>query len=147
MIQYNYPTIIYSGEGSAHSLGEFLQGSNHQKAMIVSDKQLVKLGLIQVLLEDLNFTNKDYVLFDGVHPNPIEDDVVKGVECYRKNACDYLIALGGGVPLMWLRSLRLCSLIHGLWNNMMMHWVVLISSRKSCRSSMPFHLLRELVQK
>lgn len=99
MIQYNYPTIIYSGEGSAHSLGEFLQGSNHQKAMIVSDKQLVKLGLIQVLLEDLNFTNKDYVLFDGVHPNPIEDDVVKGVECYRKNACDYLIALGGGSPI------------------------------------------------
>ncbi len=99
MNQYNYPTVIYSGENSTHSLGEYLKKSNHQKAMIVTDQQLVKLGIVKTLVEDLNFEDQDYVVYDGVHPNPIEDDVKNGVDFYQNNSCDYLIALGGGSPM------------------------------------------------
>ena len=99
MNQYNYPTVIYSGENAAHSLGEYLKKSNHQKAMIVTDQQLVKLGIVKTLVEDLNFEDQDYVVYDGVHPNPIEDDVKNGVDFYQNNSCDYLIALGGGSPM------------------------------------------------
>ena len=99
MNQYNYPTVIYSGENAAHSLGEYLKKSNHKKAMIVTDQQLVKLGIVKTLVEDLNFEDQDYVVYDGVHPNPIEDDVKNGVDFYQNNSCDYLIALGGGSPM------------------------------------------------
>ena len=34
-------------------------------------------------------------MYDGVHPNPIQEDVEEGTEFYQKQECDGLLALGG----------------------------------------------------
>jgi alcohol dehydrogenase class IV len=38
----------------------------------------------------------EYEVFDGVHPNPVEEDVVQAAKSYRTAGCDSVIGLGGG---------------------------------------------------
>jgi alcohol dehydrogenase class IV len=39
------------------------------------------------------------VSFCDVHPNPIEEDVIRGAQMYKKEGCQGFIALGGGSPM------------------------------------------------
>ena len=46
-------------------------------------------------------------LFDGVDPNPVEKNVLDGLEAYRRGNCDGVIGLGGGSPLDVAKAIRL----------------------------------------
>ena len=35
------------------------------------------------------------MLFAGVHPNPIVEDVIRGADIFRENKCDSVIGIGG----------------------------------------------------
>ena len=82
MEQFNFPTTIYFGEGSLFSLVEKIKAENHQKILIITDKTLVKLGLLTELTEELKNQNLDFEVFDGTHPNPTDEDVKKGTGTY-----------------------------------------------------------------
>jgi alcohol dehydrogenase class IV len=47
------------------------------------------------------------VLESGVHANPTEEDVLAGLDRYREEKCDGLIALGGGSPIDAAKAIRL----------------------------------------
>src|SRR6185436_14702580 len=51
--------------------------------------------------------DKTWALFSGVHPNPIEQDVIEGAEAYRQAMCDGVIAFGGGSALDVGKAIRL----------------------------------------
>lgn len=99
MKQFNFPTTIYFGEGSLCSLAERIKAENHQKILIVTDKTLVKLGLLTELTKELKNQNLDFEIFDETHPNPTDEDVIEGTGTYKQAGCDSLIALGGGSPI------------------------------------------------
>ena len=48
-------------------------------------------------------------MFDEVLSNPIEDNVAAGVARYQAEACDAIIALGGGSPLDTGKAIALMS--------------------------------------
>src|SRR3954465_791839 len=105
MQQFNYPTTILYGEGSLAALGERLRGVV-RKALIVTDATLVKAGLAAEVEKALSNAAVMVAVFDGVHPNPIEEDVEKGLAVYKREGCDALIALGGGSPMDTAKVLR-----------------------------------------
>lgn len=105
MQQFNYPTIILHGEGSLAALAERIRGKA-KKALIVTDATLVKAGLAGEVKAALEKAGMGAVVFDGTHPNPIEEDVDKGVEAFRKEGCDALVALGGGSPMDTAKVIR-----------------------------------------
>ena len=99
MVQYNYPTTILLGQGSLAEFGKRLKSKNHKKILIVADKTLEQMGIVKKLTDVLSSQGITYDLFTDIHPNPIEEDVEKGVIAYREGNCDSIIGLGGGSPI------------------------------------------------
>ena len=48
-------------------------------------------------------------LFAEVSPNPVEKNVLDGLESYRQGNCDSVIGLGGGSPLDTAKAIRLAA--------------------------------------
>ena len=105
MRQYNYPTTILFGEGALAELGRRLQG-RIRKTLLVTDATLAKAGLADRVTRVLQGEGVAAVVFAGTHPNPIEEDVEKGLEAYRAEGCDALVALGGGSPMDTAKVIR-----------------------------------------
>jgi 4-hydroxybutyrate dehydrogenase len=105
MQQFNYPTTILFGTGALAELALRLKGKVRQ-VLIVTDATLVKAGLAAQVASVLHTAGVQAKVFDGTHPNPIEEDVEKGLEAYRQGGCDALIALGGGSPMDTAKVIR-----------------------------------------
>ncbi|MBT4011832.1 MAG: iron-containing alcohol dehydrogenase [Planctomycetaceae bacterium] len=93
-----YPTISYLtnvqfGAGSLVDLPEVIQRVGMQRPLVVTDGGLLNRGFV----ERLNLNNP--VVFSEIETNPTEASVLLGVEAYRREACDGIIALGGGSPM------------------------------------------------
>jgi 4-hydroxybutyrate dehydrogenase len=90
---FNFPTTIYSGQGAIEAFVNTLRG---EKLLIVTDAGLRKVGLVDQVTALLDQQNIKYAIFDGTHPNPIEEDVIQGAEIYHQQHCQALLAIGGG---------------------------------------------------
>ena len=77
------------------------------KALIVTDGQLVKMGLLDSLFTALDAHQLTYQLFDEVFPNPTEALVQRGFAAFREAGCDYLIAFGGGSPIDTAKAVKI----------------------------------------
>lgn len=99
MVQYNYPTTILLGQGALAEFVNRLKAASHKKTLIVTDAMLVKLGVEKKLTVLLEKAGIAYSVFTDVNPNPIEEDVEKGVAAYKAGNCDSIIGLGGGSPI------------------------------------------------
>lgn len=87
---------LYIGE---QGLGDFvcaLSAAKHKKILIVTDKVLKQLCVIEPITDALNRNNHQYVVFSDVEPNPTINNVESGLECYLSQQCDAIIAIGGG---------------------------------------------------
>ena len=76
---------------------------------MVTDPGLIHTDAFAILQETLGRERRDkeWFVFSSVHPNPIEQDVVRGAESYRNWKCDGVIAFGGGSALDAGKALRL----------------------------------------
>ena len=53
--------------------------------------------------------NVQYTIFNQFTPNPVYEDVVKGVEVFRENDCDAIVAIGGGSAIDVAKCIKLYS--------------------------------------
>ena len=97
--QYNYPTTILYGPGAVRELARRLRVTGDRSFVLVTDTGVVKAGLAERVQRPLEEAGLRVDLFTDVHPNPIEEDVEKGVEAFRRSGAAGLIALGGGSPM------------------------------------------------
>ena len=86
------PRKIVFGENALEGLREI----SGKKALIVTDKILVKLGLIQPVKDLLKEENIDVVVFDDVEPEPSIPIAQMGSKIALKEQIDLIIAVGGG---------------------------------------------------
>ncbi len=110
MQQFNFPTVILFGSGALEAWAGRVAGSVRH-VLLVTDATLVKAGLADTVAAALKAAAKpgsiQVTVFDGVHPNPVEEDVEKGLAAYRAAGCDALVALGGGSPMDVAKVIRL----------------------------------------
>lgn len=66
------------------------------KALIVTDKILVSIGLTESLTKLLGERNIEYIIFDETKPNPTVKNVEDGIKVLKENKCDFIISFGGG---------------------------------------------------
>ena len=95
MLPWRVPEQL-SGEGSLADLPKFIKEKGWKSGLVVSDEMLVKLGLVEPLLEGMKKEGIKATLFDKVVPNPTITNVEDGLAIYKKEECDHIIALGGG---------------------------------------------------
>lgn len=96
---FSFPTKIVFGNGTIHTLAEQLSMFSPHKVLLVTDKGIRQVGLADEVTKRLEAARIDYAIFDGVHGNPIEDDVFDGVEVFQREGCDFVVGVGGGSPL------------------------------------------------
>ena len=101
------PKISLHGAGAIGDMVKLVADKQWGKALIVTDGQLVKLGLLDSLFAALDEQQLPYHLFDEVFPNPTEALVQQGYAAYREAGCDYLIAFGGGSPIDTAKAVKI----------------------------------------
>ncbi len=103
---FKVPEKIYFEAGSIAYLEKM---PNIERAFIVTDPGMVKLGYVDKILYHLR-NRQHYVhseIFSEVESDPSFDTIMKGVETMKNFKPDVIIALGGGSPIdaakgMWL---------------------------------------------
>ncbi|MEQ5564873.1 MULTISPECIES: lactaldehyde reductase [Providencia] len=88
----------YFGEGAINHLVEEIQKRQFNKALIVTDADLVKYNVVSKVTQLLDDAKLDYAIYDGVIPNPTIDTVQQGLKHFKQSNADCLIAIGGGSP-------------------------------------------------
>jgi len=104
---FSFPNKIIFGCGAVNSIPELVSGFSINRVLIVTDKGIVKAGLVEKVTDNLQKAGLEHALFDGVSPNPTEDDVYEGVEQYRSEGCDFVIGIGGGSSIDAAKAIRL----------------------------------------
>lgn len=97
-MDWSEPTLL-QGKDSVLRLPTFVKEKNINKVMVVTDKGLMSIHLLDPMLEVLKKNDIDYVIYDKVQPNPTISNVEECRELYLKNNCQGFIAFGGGSPM------------------------------------------------
>ncbi|MDR8525770.1 iron-containing alcohol dehydrogenase [Shewanella fidelis] len=90
------PPMTLMGQNAIQSLGSELTSKELNKALIVTDSVLVEIGLINRLTDELKSHNIDFAIYDGVKPNPTEQNIEDGLALLAQENCDFVISFGGG---------------------------------------------------
>ena len=90
---------LLTGPGSSARLGEAIAAEGHSRILIVTDSTITQLGLLKPLTDALSATGVQYVVFDEITPDAPIPLIEKGIDCYRANDCDAIVAFGGGSPM------------------------------------------------
>jgi alcohol dehydrogenase class IV len=106
---FSFPTRTLYGAGALAELPAALTKLGVSRPLVVTDGGLVKTEAFAQLASVLGASNqgKTWFVFDGVHPNPIEEDVRQAAAALRDNQCDGVVAIGGGSPLDAGKAARL----------------------------------------
>ena len=96
---WNYPTTMWVGENRIKDLGSACKNLNIKKPLLVTDSGLAKSDIIKNALSSLKKEEILVELYSDVVGNPTGTNVNEGVECFKKNNCDGVIAFGGGSGL------------------------------------------------
>src|SRR5712671_4181880 len=106
---FSFPTRTLFGAGALKELPAGMAGLGMRRPLVVTDAGLVTTDAFRALanLLEMDKKGKDWFVYSGVHPNPIENDVREAAAAFRDNDCDGVIAMGGGSPLDAGKAARL----------------------------------------
>ena len=96
---WNYPTTMWVGENRIKDLNIACKTLNIRKPLLVTDSGLAQSDIIKNALLNLKDGGIAVELYSNVVGNPTGTNVNEGVEFYKKNNCDGVIAFGGGSGL------------------------------------------------
>lgn len=96
---------IHCGSGSHAKIGEILAGAGSRRFMLVCDSSYQYLNI----KEDIDKIDIPRVKFDGFSSNPQYNDVCRGVELFRAESCDAVVAVGGGSSMDVAKCIKLFS--------------------------------------
>ena len=91
--------VVYKGINSALVLCEQVAVLGFTRVLIVTDDFLGSSGILDGIKSTLTTSGVEFVVFDGVLPDPAFDQVQAGEAVYRSERCQAVIAVGGGSVL------------------------------------------------
>ena len=96
---WNYPTTRWVGENRINDIAIACKSLGITKPLLVTDKGLVDSDIVKNTLSILKIQNINTKLYSNVVGNPTGKNVNEGVESFKKNNCNGVIAFGGGSGL------------------------------------------------
>jgi alcohol dehydrogenase class IV len=91
MWTFSSPFIVY-GDNAL----DYLAQIRGKKAFIVTDRNIVTLGLVKRVTDQLETVGIDYRIFDDIEPEPSLTTIKKGGVAVGEYQPDWVIGLGGG---------------------------------------------------
>ncbi|SDI10678.1 iron-containing alcohol dehydrogenase [Desulfosporosinus hippei] len=98
LLPWREPEVI-RGENSLCKLPRLIISKDIDKVLIVTDKMIASLGLMDKLLMGLTDVGVDYIVYDETVPNPTIENIEDALRLYKSNNCRGIVAFGGGSPL------------------------------------------------
>ncbi len=86
----------YFGKGAIKEVVTEANKNHFKKALVVTDKDLLKFNVATKVTAILDEAGLDYEIFDEIVPNPTIKDVQAGVKACQSAQADHIIAIGGG---------------------------------------------------
>jgi alcohol dehydrogenase class IV len=87
---------LLQGENSIKRLPELIKSKGINKVLVVTDRGIASLGLMDGLLDGLRREGVDFIVYDKTVPNPTIDNIEEALEIYKTGSCRGLVAFGGG---------------------------------------------------
>ena len=91
-----YTGTSYFGKFARNEIKTDIVKHHFKKAFLISDKDLIKCGIVAKVEEVLKENQTSYEIDAEVKPNPTIENVIYGLELYKKSGSDFIIAVGGG---------------------------------------------------
>lgn len=92
------PPQSLMGPGCLNDAGAEIKSLGFKRALIVTDKVLCDIKLVDKLTEVLKVNDIQYVIYNKTKPNPTVINVNEGLEILKNEECDFVISFGGGSP-------------------------------------------------
>ena len=89
--------VTYIGAGQSRKTGALLLMAGAEKALVITDKVLRKIGLTDDIIKSTEEAGVSYEIYDGVTPDPTFAVVDEALKSYE--GCDSIVAIGGGSVL------------------------------------------------
>ena len=96
--EFSLPGRTIMGDGALEQSKNIIK-SFGKKALIVSGKNVTKMGTVKIITDCLEKWEIDYLIFNEITGEPTEVMIEAGVKAYKEGKCDFCIAVGGGSPL------------------------------------------------
>lgn len=93
------PPELLKGAGAVKKLPALVKKEGLSNVLVVTDKGLMGLHLLDSLFEGLESEGIKYTVYDGVQPNPTIYNIEDALKLYKDNGCEGFIAFGGGSPM------------------------------------------------
>lgn len=93
---FTIPPTIISGIGASEEVGQHAQRLGANKALVVTDPGVAKLGYADKIVKQLQSVGIDAPVFSDVTPDPTLQNVNDGLQQYRDEGCDLVVSIGGG---------------------------------------------------
>ncbi len=102
--EFIVPGQIITGSG-ALDMAENTIGQLGKKALIVTDKVMIQLGNCAKVENALKNQGVDYVIYSEIVGEPTDVMIENGLNIYKEEGCDFLVALGGGSPIDSMKAI------------------------------------------
>ncbi|MBQ3186824.1 MAG: lactaldehyde reductase [Alistipes sp.] len=86
----------YYGAGCRSVIADEIKKRGYKKAMLITDKDLVKFGVAAKVEEVLKGADIPYEVFSDIKPNPTIKNVLDALAAFQASGAECIVALGGG---------------------------------------------------
>ena len=98
VLPWRKPELLV-GEHSLDRLPELIRSKGIDHVLIVTDKGIVAIGLLDGLLSGLKNSGVQYSIYDKTVANPTIDNIEEALALYQSTNCQGIAAFGGGSPM------------------------------------------------
>ncbi len=99
----------YFGAGAREAIATEVKRRNFKKAFFVTDKDLVKFNVADLIIEVFEKNGIPFEIFTDVKPNPTIANVLNGVKAFLASGADFIVALGGGSSIDTAKGIGIVS--------------------------------------
>jgi lactaldehyde reductase len=101
--------MSFFGAGSRSVLADEIKKRGLKKILIVTDKDLVRFGVVGKITELLDSEKIEYTVFSNVKQNPTVVQVKEGVKAFTQSGADVIVAIGGGSSIDTAKAIGIIS--------------------------------------
>ena len=99
LCNYTQQCPVTFGVGSIATVKDAMGMLGAKKLFVVYDQGVKMSGLAEKVTKSLDEQGVDYITYDDITAEPVEDVVDKAYEVAKEAGCDGVLGLGGGSPM------------------------------------------------
>ncbi|MEM7474560.1 MAG: iron-containing alcohol dehydrogenase [Planctomycetota bacterium] len=100
--------LLFTGVDSTLQLASLVHTTGYRRPFLAVEKTVLRLGLLDGLLEYFKREGCEVTVFDGIVPNPTYEVIEKGIAACRSGDCDCVFVVGGGSAIDAAKVIAAC---------------------------------------